>query len=662
MYASGSHDQKAVGMFVTRSLTSLLANIRQNNPPENVHREILQMIRALSLNRETYYMADLLFAVTVTGISVSTSNIFSILQLGSSAHPSLIFQNFFASLSNEDFFRIRNINLLKCSSWQAIVLNLNKYVSMYMRDWTMADFKHDFLGVFITSRDRKTSAIKNTWNIINNFFGNLPNVDEQHALTMFVVAHCSLAYNFFLSRGQILNIARQISESDRIPVIAVSILPRLKKAIADIRISQNTDKLEKIILNSYLGINCLPAHIPSNPNQLVLDEEVFKPLELKLAVSNMAAPRQFHLDSYPSANVRSGPDDARTRDPQRYQRYKLAYESHAAYQQWFIVVYKDYAQPGTRLPTYNSVLQSFPDLIFFYGAKCLQRVSHGHAIIITRNPLTTDLVQGASSILFGTRDILVSPLHGDTIGQAMDYIRLQATETPTEYNPGLLTKNIPVFKSAQALEHGFYNPGRKIFRMVSMGMAAYEARPYIQRDMVNPIVGLRSRYAEFWNRYRRVILARFNTLRNFYRYPQVAIIRLPLAEYFDEADRWCDEHHMKAYIIEVQNGQLQFHSYLCEPVIIIQDRDNNPNNLQNILEMLKLREGPFINLEAVICRNYEGDPRILSTSSDDEVHPTPPNSRQPEEEDYSDSIINTPQPTNVYPPGFSGTHWSDMSE
>lgn len=633
MFTNGNINQKTVGIFIMRTITSLTQGLQRQN--------ILNIIKELSQNRETYYIADLLFILNITGISPNTSNVYSILQLGLPNSPSNVFRDFDHSLQNQDFYVYRNVNLLKCRNWQAIVLNLAKYTTAYQVNWTMNEFKHDFLGVFISSRERKKSAIQYTWNIINNAFGNLPNMDENHALTMFVIAHCSLSYNFFIQRNKILDIARQISLSNMIPVIAVTSLSRLKKCISDIRLSQNTNKLERFIINSYLGINCLPAHIPSNPNQNVLNEEIFQPLELRLAASNMVAPKQFHLDTYPTLNIRNGPDDAKTRNPQRYQRYKLAYESKAVYQQWFIVIYKDYAQPGNRIPSYEATLHSFPDLIFFYSAKCLQRVSHGHAIIITRNVYTTDIIIKLSSVLFGTRDILASPLHGDTIGQAMDYIRFQATEKPVEYNPGLLTKNIPVFKSSQAVEHNYYMPGRKIFRMVSMGMVPYECRNYITRDMVNPIAGLRSRYKEFWTRYSRVILARFNSLKFFYRYPQVEIVRLPQEDYFEEANRWCEEHHFVSYIVEIQNGQLQWHSYLCEPVIVIQDRDNRADGVDAILEMLIQREGVFINLEVVICRSYEGDLRILSTSSSDDnlsdnedyLHSSE------EEEDYYGSVI-----------------------
>lgn len=96
----------------------------------------------------------------------------------------------------------------------------------------------------------------------------------------------------------------------------------------------------------------------------------------------------------------------------------MAYNSRSWYQTWFLVISRDYSLAGTHMPTYDNVLRSFPDLLFFYAAKCFQRVSHGHVIVILRNPVSNAYVLSKASAVFGTRDILASPLHADNIGQS----------------------------------------------------------------------------------------------------------------------------------------------------------------------------------------------------------------------------------------------------
>ena len=66
------------------------------------------------------------------------------------------------------------------------------------------------------------------------------------------------------------------------------------------------------------------------------------------------------------------------------------------------------------------------------------------------------------------------------------------------------------------------------------------------------------------------------------------------------------------------NGVLDTRNYLCEPIIIIEDRSNDQQNVEAALDDLRARQGVYINLEAVICYDYGANPGILTTSSDDD--------------------------------------------
>lgn len=98
----------------------------------------------------------------------------------------------------------------------------------------------------------------------------------------------------------------------------------------------------------------------------------------------------------------------------------------------------------------------------------------------------------------------------------------------------------------------------------------------------------------------------------------VEIVRLPVQNYFDEANRWYRERSYKYSMGDFFNGVLDTRNDLFELIIIIQDRSNNQQNVEVILDNLISRQGMYVNLEAVICYDYAADPGILSTSSDDE--------------------------------------------
>ena len=654
MYTAASRDQKTLGVFIMNSLKAIVADVDAQHDVASPewYRGVLGIVQVCASRRETYYIADLLFISFSTWSCRTRQNLYAVLQFGTAENPSNIYNEFHRCLQNRDFGAVNGHDVLLCPSWNAITKNLQEFAESALRrrvgtkiSMSPDEFSKNFMGLVIQSNARKRQCIDYYWNFLDaEYPNNTGEFANLYALFFYIIGHCSMSFNFTISRGSLIEICGQLLDTRLMPVPAITVFARIKRILKEIRQLPpqanglaDIDKLRKFLLFTHLGRNALPAKCPTEDDESVLEQDVFKPLEEIGSVQSMTVPKQFHLDRYPSPAVANGPVDGRSRNVQRYERYMMAYNSKSWYQQWFLVIYRDYTLQGTSIPSYDAVLQAFPDLIFFYAAKCLQRVSHGHAILILRNPLPNAAVVSRAGPLFGTRDILASPLHSIELGQSMEYIKRQSTHQPVQYNPGLLDVRTSVWKSSQDVSHDHYIPGRRIFKYASQGFIPYDASNFIERDMFNPLAGLRSRYLQFFNNYRRVILSRFNSTNRFYRNPHVQVVRLPMEDYFEEARRTCARLCLKWYILEVAAGQSNDEDYLFEPVIIIQDRDESPDGLEPTLERLSSREGLYSNLEYVICLDYEASATAFSTSSD-EVSSV---------EDIEDSTDGSPESTKL---------------
>lgn len=632
MYTTASDDQKVVTDFVLKTLKALqdnLTDLYEVIGSDNWNAGAVETIHNCAEQRESYYMADLLYIFWTTKCSQNRQNLYAVLQLGTKDHPSQIFKELYRSMANEDFVDVNGYLILKCPSWNAILRNLSKSLDPNKTDLVILNvdqLNKDFSGLLIQSQERKKQVIKYYWNFLEaNYSNNMGEYDSLYALSFYVFSHLSMSFNFTINRSKLLEITGQLIATNLMPVPALSIYKRIKRLLKEIRQlpllndgSHDIGRFIKFLLFSHLGRCAYPASSETD-DENILRQNIFEPLESRDNFEASDVPKQMHLDYFPSPMIRNGPVDGRSRDLERYERYMGAYNSLQNYQMWFLVIYRDYTVQGTGMPTYEAVLKQFPDLIFFYAAKCLQRVSHGHAIVVIRNPLSNSAIVSRAGPLFGTRDILASPLHSDKLSSAMEYIRKQSTHNPVQYNPGLLDKDTPVWKNSQAISLDHYYPGKRIFRYAEQGFIPYDANNFVERDMFRPIEGLRKRYLNFWETYQRVILAKFDSMSKFYRNPNVLIIRYPSEDYFTKARDYCNRNNFKWYILEVVQGQLRDFDYLFEPVIIIQDRDRSPNGLQPILERLSSREGLYSNLEVIICLDYEDNPDVFSTSSDDEA-------------------------------------------